>query len=166
MAFWPGSGLTFPLITQEPEHLARWGRRQKLAPSLAFLDYMGVPVRRSSSRTPTSEHRLKMVFSPQTGITFPLITLEPEHTAGCGRRLKRAPSMAFLDYMGVPVRRGSSRTPAYKERLKMHFWTPTGLTFPSITLVPEHIAGCGRHLKRAVSMALLDYMGVSVHRAS
>ena len=152
MLFLPPTGLTFPLITLELEHLEECRWHLKWAHSMAFLDYMGVPVRCSSSRTPTSKHRLKMLFSPQTGITFPLITLEPEHIAGCGRRLKRAPSLAFLDYMGVPVRRGSSRTLAYKERLRMHFWTPTGLTFPSITLVPEHIAGSGRHLKRALPM--------------
>ena len=45
--------------------------------------------------------------------------------------------MAFLDYMGVPVRRASSHIPTSKEMLEMHFWPMTGLTLPLITLVPE-----------------------------
>ena len=166
MLFSPPMGLTFPLITLEPEHIAGCGLRPKRANSMAFLDYMGVPVRRSSSWTPTSKHSLKMLLSSPTGLTFSLITLEPEHIVGCGWRLKRAPSMAFLDYMGVSVRRASSRIPTSKHRLKMLFSRPTGLTFPLITLEPEHIVGCGRRLKRAPSMAFLDYMGVPVRRAS
>ena len=55
----------------------------------------------------------------------------------------RAPSMAFLDYMGVAVRRASSHIPTSKEMLEMHFWPTTGLTFTLITLVPEHSAGWG-----------------------
>ena len=158
--------MTFPLITLEPEHLEECGRRLRRARSVAFLDYMGVPVRRSSSRTPTSKHRLKMLFSPPTGLTFPLISLEPEHLEECGRRLRRAPPLAFLDYMGVPVRRSSSRTPTSKHRLKVLFSPPTGLTFPLISLEPEHLEECGRRLRRARSVAFLDYMGVPVRRSS
>ena len=166
MAFWPGLGLAVPLITQEPEHLARWGRWQKLAPSMAFLDYMVVPVRRASERIPTSAKVLEMAFWPGSGLAIPLITQEPEHLAGWGGSQKLAPSMAFLDYMGVPARCASERIPTSAKVLEMAFWPGSGLAVPLITQEPEHLAGWGRWQKLAPSMAFLDYMGVPVRRAS
>ena len=77
-----------------------------------------------------------MQFWAPKGSTFRLITLLPEHIAGCGRRLKRAPSMAFSGYTVVPIRRASSPIPTTKDRLEMQFLAPTGPTFRLITLLP------------------------------